>query len=191
MTGIIIPGIFIVWAILRYFLQNSLDLVKEYDSLIILLEPLNKSNNETTIWGITKKFKKEEMRNPNWKLYFEEKTKELDRKCNNIHTKLNKIKQVPYRLWFESIDDIRKEFCVIVYDNYELYLKFIEMVNDEGNIYRDESCDKMIKVYNDFFSVLNHSRIKFSEINEDFSSKDKLFSPLPEPPFSQFKSWGV
>ncbi|HEY9245617.1 MAG TPA: hypothetical protein VIO11_02110 [Candidatus Methanoperedens sp.] len=171
--------IFIIWATVRWSLEPKLNLIKEYNSLLNLLDNLDKVDRVITIWGISNQLN---IKHPCWRHYFNEKGQGLDIMFNDVHHTLDKIIRNPYRLLSKkTMDDIRRRFNNLVWENYHLYSKFIEMVNDQNIPKNSYNYDKLKKAHEDFFSALNSSRARFVEIYNDHDSTCEFFNPLQEP----------
>lgn len=172
-------GFFVVLTILRWSLEPKLNLIKEYKSLMILLEKLTARNKSTSIWQVVMDtLRNKKKLRPSWVYYFDEKGKNVNIAFCDLNDELEKLISNPYRLWNKDMLSIGDKFKSLVVDNKELYKAFIEMINTESISKDVFNYDEIKKEHNDFYYRLKQSLDEYAELRALFI--DEFFSPLPD-----------
>lgn len=175
--------ILIVWIIGRASLEPSLNLIKEYKSLLDLLKNLTFKNKSTSAWQVViDTLRNRKDLETSWVDSFDEKVKKVNVEFYDLNSELEKLISIPYRLWNKNTLSIGEKFKSIIINNIEIYEMFIEMINTHYSIRKSLTNHKeMKKKYDAFYAVLNHSRTKegFEELKDLFG--DEFFVPLTEP----------
>ncbi len=175
--------ILIVWTIGRASLEPSLNLIKEYKSLLDLLKNLTFRNKSTSTWQVViDTLRKRKDLETSWVASFDEKVKKVNAEFYDLNAELEKLISIPYRLWNKNTLSIGEKFKSIIINNREIYQMFIEMINTHYSIRKSlTNYEELKEKYKEFYAILNHSRTKegFEELKDLFG--DEFFAPLPEP----------
>lgn len=178
---IIIPIILLMlvfWAIVRWWLEQTLPLIKQYYLLMKLLEELNSCGGQIFLEVIDiveyppNNISSSDCGVKNIKL----KQREVDMDFGKLNIKLVQLINFPYRLLWTDMDSLEREFVKLVKDTKILYENFNIMMHCKNIPEFRFNFPLLNTRYKDFISALNRARNRFIEI-ESAVPASLLYSP--------------
>ncbi|MCZ7402365.1 MAG: hypothetical protein O8C61_09095 [Candidatus Methanoperedens sp.] len=170
---------------IRGKIEQNLNLIKEYKSLMTPLKGLVNLTDDTCIWSVMGNFKNKDGFPHCWQYFFDKTGADLDERFYELSAELNKLISNPYLLIFKSnchisgripkkhkqvfvrqggIYLIMQRFGDLIISYQDQYKKFEEML-DIVNIDKNSfNYDKIKKAQEEFNSALKLS--KFEEIRK-------------------------
>ncbi len=184
-AGLIALIVLMFLAFERWSLEQNLNLIKEYKSLMTSLKGLVNPTDDICIWEVVSYSKNKEGLPHCWQYYFNEKGIDLNNKFNELNFELDKLISTPYLLMVKSRCHISgrtpkkqkqdlsrqsrtyfilQKFAYLVMAYQDQYKKFEEML-DTVNIDKNSfNYGKIKKAKEEFNSALKLS--KFEEIRK-------------------------